>query len=196
MIVTFSRKVISKTYETMRNERGFPYRPVFALSDVCLHWLARLAVTAGLSSPVRRRLANQTFEGRAKVRVRAKTAAKSDVDHTVIGLQQQMPCVFKPSVEQEFVRRKTGCGAKLCGEVHTRKPDASGNVGQTNRLRQMRFDIVDRPPDARRGQRFGRADRLGLQVRELTGQQPRGDRIADTVGVEPAEQRIAFLHAG
>src|ERR1700755_1960691 len=173
MNFTFSRKVISKTYETMRNERGFSWRPVFALRDVCLHWLARLAVTAGLSSPVRRRLANQTFEGRAKVRVRAKTAATSDVDHTVIGMQQQIPRVFKPSVKQELVRRKTGCGSKLCGEVHTRKTDASRNVGQTNRLRQMGFDIVDRPPDARRGQRIGGAGRFGLQVRELTGQQPR-----------------------
>lgn len=72
-----------------------------------------------------RRLPDETLKYSGEVRLTLKAYRQCDI-HRWNVLRKQDLCTLDPQSQEIFMRPEAGCGAELCGEMHSRKPSRGG----------------------------------------------------------------------
>ena len=106
--------------------------------------MAPLVAHAG--PPVVGRLADHASKDGREVRMRPEATTERDVEHAERRRAQQHLRMLDPAPQHERVRRIAGRRAELRGEMHAGEPGAGGDIGKSYRLREIRFDEVERAP--------------------------------------------------
>lgn len=103
-------------------------------------------------APLPWRCTNEAPEDGREIRLGLETDAERDIDEGVFRFRQQRLGVVDPPAEDVFMRPQVGRGAKLGGEIHPTQTSGGRQIGQGDRLADMRIDVGGDPLQSPRGQ--------------------------------------------